>query len=73
MHPHNLANLKSYKGHINILKLSRQIPAKDEKCNIDTTIRHINKILLNNKIEHEIILINDQSRYSTLKILNKKE
>ena len=52
------------------MKLSVIIPAKDEEGNIETTIRDINEILLNNDIEHEIIVINDHSNDSTLKILN---
>jgi len=52
------------------LKLSVIIPAKDEEGNIETTLKDINEILLTNKIEHEIIVINDHSHDSTLKILN---
>ena len=52
------------------MKLSVIIPAKDEEGNIETTLRDINEILLNNDIEHEIIVINDHSHDSTLKILN---
>ena len=52
------------------MKLSVIIPAKDEEGNIETTLRDINEILLNNDIEHEIIVINDHSNDSTLNILN---
>ena len=52
------------------MKLSVIIPAKDEEGNIETTLKGINEILLSNKIEHEIIVINDHSHDSTLKILN---
>ena len=53
------------------MKLSVIIPAKDEEGNIETTIRDVNNVLVSNNIEHEIIVINDHSRDSTLKILNR--
>ena len=53
------------------MKLSVIIPAKDEEGNIKATIRNINNILVSNDIEHEIIVINDHSHDSTLKILNR--
>ena len=53
------------------MKLSVIIPAKDEEGNIEATIRNVNNVLVSNNIEHEIIVINDHSRDSTLKILNR--
>ena len=51
------------------MKLSVIIPAKNEEGNIEDTIGEINSILLNNDIQHEIIVINDNSNDSTLKVL----
>ena len=51
------------------MKLSVIIPAKNEEGNIEDTIKKINSILLKNNIQHEIIVINDNSNDSTLKIL----
>ncbi len=51
------------------MKLSVIIPARNEEGNLETTIKEINNILLKNNIRHEIIVINDHSTDSTLKIL----
>jgi len=52
------------------LKLSVIIPAKNEEGNLDKTIKDVNNILLENNIQHEIIVINDHSNDSTLEKLN---
>ena len=52
------------------MKLSVIIPAKNEGGNLEDTIKEINKILLKNNIQHEIIVINDHCSDATLKILN---
>jgi len=51
------------------LKLSVIIPAKNEEGNVADTIKEINSILSKNNIQHEIIVINDNSSDSTLEIL----
>ena len=51
------------------MKLSVIIPAKMRRV-ILKPLEDINEILLTNKIEHEIIVINDHSHDSTLEILN---
>mgnify|MGYP001390065805 CR=1 FL=1 len=51
------------------MKLSVIIPAKNEEGNVEDTIKEINSILLKNNIQHEIIVINDNSTDSTIKIL----
>ncbi len=50
--------------------LSIIIPAKDEEGDIKNTVYEIHNHLLKNNIEHEIIVINDHSKDSTLQILN---
>ncbi len=52
------------------MKLSVIIPARNEEGNLEETIKEINNALLKNNIQHEIIVINDHSSDSTLKILN---
>ena len=52
------------------MKLSVIIPAKNEEGNLDKTIKDVNNILLENNIQHEIIVINDHSNDSTLEKLN---
>ena len=51
------------------MKLSIIIPAKNEEGNLEKTIKEINNILSQNNIQHEIIVINDNSNDSTLEIL----
>ena len=51
------------------MKLSVIIPAKNEEGNVADTIKEINSILSKNNIQHEIIVINDNSTDSTLEIL----
>ena len=51
------------------MKLSVIIPAKNEEGNVADTIKEINSILSKNNIQHEIIVINDNSSDSTLEIL----
>ena len=52
------------------MKLSIIIPAKNEEGNLEETIKEINNTLLENNIQHEIIVINDHSSDATLEILN---
>ena len=67
LHP---GNLKLLLESINILKLSIIIPARDEEGEIELTLTRIHNNLEINKVEHEIIVINDYSEDSTLQILN---
>ena len=52
------------------MKLSVIIPAKNEEGNLQDTVKKINYILFKNNVQHEIIVINDNSSDNTLKILN---
>jgi dolichol-phosphate mannosyltransferase len=51
--------------------LSVVIPAHNEEGCIESTIRSFNKELLKNKINHEILVINDNSKDQTEEILKK--
>ena len=51
------------------MKLSVIIPAKNEEGNLKKTIEEINNILSKNNIQHEIIVINDNSNDSTPEVL----
>lgn len=51
------------------MKLSIIIPAYNEEESITATIQSIEQALTNIKIEHEILIINDNSKDNTLKVL----
>jgi len=53
------------------MSLSVIIPCKNEEKNILLTINKLKKILLKNKIDYEIILINDFSTDKTLNVIKK--
>lgn len=53
------------------MKLSIVIPAYDEEGSIEQTIGELVSTLENEKIEHEIFVVNDNSKDNTLLILDK--
>ena len=55
------------------MKLSIIIPAKNEEGDIEDTLNNIHNNLVISNIKHEIIVINDHSKDSTLQILNSLE
>jgi len=50
-------------------KLSLIIPAQNEEEGIEKTIREFSQVLLNEKIGHEILIVNDHSKDNTEKVL----
>ncbi|MFA6512662.1 MAG: glycosyltransferase family 2 protein [Patescibacteria group bacterium] len=52
-------------------KLSLIIPANNEEGSIEKTVRAFNKVLRKEKIPHEILVVNDNSRDNTERILKK--
>ncbi len=52
------------------MKLSVVIPAYNEEGNISETVMTLYQVLQKEKIDHEIIVINDNSKDNTLQILN---
>ena len=55
------------------MKLSVVIPAYNEQDCVEETINHLFNILSSENIEHEILVINDNSKDNTLDILIRKE
>ncbi len=53
------------------MKLSVVIPACNEEGQIEETVRTLNTVLSNSKIENEILVINDNSNDNTENILKK--
>jgi len=53
------------------MKLSLIIPAHNEEANIEKTVLAFNAELNSNKIEHEILVINDNSTDSTEEVLKR--
>ena len=53
------------------MKLSVVIPAYNEEGNIQNTVETIYRTLLNEKIDHEILVVNDNSKDRTLNILEE--
>tara|TARA_B110001450_G_scaffold109200_1_gene103244 strand:- start:1083 stop:1820 length:738 start_codon:yes stop_codon:yes gene_type:complete len=51
------------------VKLSIIIPAYNEEGSIEKTIKEIYNILVNEKIQHEILVVNDKSSDKTLELL----
>ena len=51
------------------MKLSIVIPAYNEEGSIEKTIKEIYNILVNEKIPHEILVVNDKSSDKTLELL----
>ena len=51
------------------MKLSIVIPAYNEEGSIEKTIKEIYNILVNEKIQHEILVVNDKSSDKTLELL----
>ena len=51
------------------MKLSIIIPAYNEEGSIEKTIKEIYNILVNEKIQHEILVVNDKSSDKTLELL----
>ncbi len=56
-----------------MLKLSVVIPAYNEEGSISDTIETLYKILMKYKINHEILVVNDNSKDRTLSILHELE
>ena len=52
------------------MKLSVVIPAYNEEESLPETINSIYLELLNEKIDHEILVINDNSKDNTINVLN---
>lgn len=52
-----------------MMKLSIVIPAYNEEASIESTVRAFHEALANEKIEHEILVVNDNSKDGTEKIL----
>lgn len=53
------------------MKLSLIIPAYNEAQNIEKTVLSFNEELRKNRIEHEILVVNDNSTDGTVEVLNK--
>jgi dolichol-phosphate mannosyltransferase len=53
------------------MKLSVVIPAYNEEESLPLTINSIYLELVNEKIDHEILVINDNSKDETISVLNK--
>jgi dolichol-phosphate mannosyltransferase len=53
------------------MKLSVVLPAYNEEGSIEETIRTLYAKLQEEKIDHEIVVVNDNSKDNTLRILNK--
>jgi dolichol-phosphate mannosyltransferase len=53
------------------MKLSVVLPAYNEEGSIEETLRTLYAKLLQEKIEHEIIVVNDNSKDNTLAVLSK--
>ena len=51
------------------MKLSVVIPAYNEEGSIQNTVETIYRTLLNEEIDHEILVVNDNSKDRTLNIL----
>ena len=51
------------------MKLSIVIPAYNEEESLEKTINELYQILFKNKINHEILVVNDNSNDNTLKVL----
>ena len=51
------------------MKLSIVIPAYNEAESITETLNNLHETLINNKISHEILVINDNSKDNTLQVL----
>src|SRR5882762_8331748 len=52
------------------MKLSVVIPAHNEEGSIETTVRAIHTELVNNGIDHQILVVNDHSKDRTEEILH---
>jgi len=59
------------KGYRHDKMISVVIPAHNEEGNIEKTVVEFNKILKKNKIEHELLVVNDNSTDKTEHILKK--
>jgi dolichol-phosphate mannosyltransferase len=55
------------------MKLSVIIPAHNEEDSVAGTLISLNEVLLREKIEHEILVVDDNSKDSTLQILKNQQ
>jgi dolichol-phosphate mannosyltransferase len=55
------------------MKLSVIIPAHNEEGSVAETLLCLNKVLQREKIEHEILVVNDHSKDNTLQVLENQQ
>lgn len=54
-----------------MLKLSIVIPAYNEEGSISETVENLHEVLMRHEIDHEILIVNDNSKDGTVKVLEE--